>query len=93
MPSADFCPLITPPRGGAGSLEHTDRSPRVLRCYFPPTYPSHIRPHLPGDIGLCIYVPARPDEDASDALHVLRAGNLPAPSSRRSLAVSPLEFS
>jgi hypothetical protein len=90
MPSADFCPPIAPPRDGASPRGPTGRSPRVLRCYFPPTYPSHIHPHLPCDIGLCIYVPARPDGDASDALHVLRAGSLPAPSSRHRLTANAL---
>jgi hypothetical protein len=90
MPSADFCPSVAPPRDGASPLGPTGRSPRVLHCYFPPTYPSHIHLHLPCDIGLCIYVPTRPDADASDALHVLRAGSLLAPSSRHCLAANAL---
>jgi len=91
MPSADFCPFITPPRGDAGPLGHMNRSPRVLRAHFPPTYPSHIHPHLPGDIGLCIFVPARPGVNASDALPVLRAGSLHSASSTHHLAMMPPE--
>ncbi len=90
MPSADFCPPITSPRGHAGSLEQAGRSPRVLRCYFPPTYPSHIHPHLPSDIGLRIFAPARPDVNASDALPVRRAGSLHSASSRHHLTVDAL---
>ena len=49
MPSADFCLGILPPHDGSSPFGHTDRSPRVLRTDFPPTYPSHLHPSLPDD--------------------------------------------
>jgi hypothetical protein len=90
MPSADFCAFIAPFHSGTGPFGQVHRSPRVLRNYLPPIYLSHIHPHLPGDIGLYRYVTARPDVDASDALHVLQAGSLPSPSSRHHLTIDAL---
>ena len=87
---ADFCLLVIPPLGETSPLGQLGRPPRVLRSHFPPTYPSHLHTHLPGDIGLCIFVPARPDVNASDALHVLRAGSLHSASSRHHLTVDAL---
>ena len=92
MPSADFCPFITSPRDDAGLSRQMDRPPRVLHGYFPPTYPSHLHTHLPGDIGLCIFWPARPVVYASYALHVLQAGSLHSASSRHHLTMTPLRF-
>ena len=92
MASADFCTFIAPPLGSAGPFGQTYRPPRVLRGHFPPIHPSHIHTHLPGDIGLCIFVPARPDVHASYALPVRRAGSLHSASSRHHLAMTPLRF-
>jgi len=91
MASADFCASIAPPLDGTGPFGQTHRSPRVLRCNFPPTYPSHLHTHLPGDIGLCIAWPARPDVHASYALPVRRAGSLHSASSTHHLAMMPPE--
>src|SRR5579871_1472341 len=53
---------------------------------------AHLRPHLPGDIGLRRSWPPRPDADASYALPVRQAGTLPAASFRPHLAATPLLF-
>jgi len=62
MPSADFCPSILPSHDGS-STGQANRSPRVLRTDFPPTYPSHLHPPLPnGYWALGILAPSPTDE-------------------------------
>src|SRR3990172_4086860 len=53
---------------------------------------SHLRPHLPGDIGLRVFWPPRPNADASYALPVRQAGTLLTASFGPHLAVTPLLF-
>ena len=48
--------------------------------------PSHLRPHPPGDIGLRVLWPPRPDADASYALPVRQAGTLLTASFRSRVA-------
>ena len=48
--------------------------------------PSHLRPHPPGDIGLRVLWPPRPDADASYALPVRQAGTLLTASFRSQVA-------
>lgn len=55
-------------------------------------YLSHLRPHPPGDIGLRVHAPPRPDADASYALAVRQAGTLLTASVRPRLAATPLLF-
>jgi hypothetical protein len=52
--------------------------------------PSHLRPHPPGDIGLRVLWPPRPDTDASYALPVRQAGTLLTASFRSQVAPSTL---
>jgi len=90
MPSADFCPLITPTLDGVSQLWQTDRPPRVLRTHFPPIHPSHLLPPLPDDYRASGFMPPRPGAVASYALRVPRAGGLPAASFRPRLAAVAL---
>jgi len=92
MPSADFCPFITSPIDDTSPFGQTGRSPQVLRCYFPPIRSSHIHTHFSSGIGLCIFVPTRPDMYASYALPVRRAGNLHSASSGHHFTMIPLRF-
>jgi hypothetical protein len=51
---------------------------------------SHLRLHPPGDIGLRVSLPPRPDADASYALPVRQAGTLPTASFRSRIAPGTL---
>ena len=92
--SADSCrPIPTSldtgstPEPGAGRQASQGKT-RDLRAI----YPSHIRPHPPGDIGLRACWLPRPDADASYALPVRQAGTLLTASFRPRLAATPLLF-
>jgi len=59
---------------------------RDLRCIYPP----HLRSRAPDDIGLRVFWPSRPRDDASHAIPVRRAAALPAASFRPRLAAAAL---
>lgn len=59
---------------------------------FLPTYPPHIRFQIPDGFGLWIFMPPRPPENASYAIRVPRAGDLPAAAFPHHLAMMRLPF-
>jgi hypothetical protein len=61
-PSRRLTTPVAHPLPGAGRQTSQGKT-RDLRAI----YPSHIRPHPPGDIGLRVFWPPRPDADASCA--------------------------
>jgi hypothetical protein len=86
-PSRRLSTPVAHPLPGAGRQTSQGKT-RDLRAI----YPSHLRPHPPGDIGLRVFVPPCPDADASYALPVRQAGTLFTASFRPRLATTPLLF-
>jgi hypothetical protein len=89
--------ICTPSRRLAAPVAHRSRrsgaeqqtsqgKTRDLRAI----YLSHLRPHPPGDIGLRVFAPPRPDADASYALPVRQAGTLLTASFRSQVAPGTL---
>ena len=87
VPSRRLATPIAHPLPGA-ERQSSQGKTRDLRAI----HSSHLRPHLPGDIGLRVLWPPRPDADASYALAVRRAGTLLTASFRPRLATTPLLF-
>src|SRR5580704_4492875 len=86
-PSRRLTAPVAHPLPGAGRQTSQGKT-RDLRAI----HPSHLRPHPPGDFGLRVFVPPRPDADASYALPVRQAGTLLTASFRPRLATTPLLF-
>ena len=91
MASSDFCRPFDPPCGGS-SHRQDSRPLRVRRVTFLPytrrIYAGPVRMTL----GFESIGPLAPRSDASYAIHVLRAGSLPAASFGPHLAVDALAF-
>src|SRR5271168_4460544 len=91
MASADFyCPIPMPL--SIGSTRQDSSSPRGKTRDLHAIYLAHLRPQLPGDIGLRAPMLPRPVADASYALPVRQAGTLRTASSGPRLAATPLLF-
>src|SRR5579862_6522465 len=85
VPSRRLATPVAHPLPGAARQTSQGKTHDLRAIYL-----SHLRPHLPGDIGLWAFGLPRPGADASYALAVRQTGTLLTASFRPRLATTPL---